>query len=94
MTYITAVDRQGGGSGCNMAIDLKRLDPALPVETMGLVGDDDDGRFLDRRMRPLPDRPHAPRRLADKGATAFTDCFNALASGRRTHFFAPGVAER
>ena len=45
-TKSSQVDRQGGGSGCNMAIDLKRLDPALPVETMGLVGDDDDGRFL------------------------------------------------
>ena len=41
-----AVDRQGGGSGCNMALDLKRLDPALPVETMGVVGDDDEARFL------------------------------------------------
>ena len=30
---------------------------------------------------------------AGRGATPFTDCFNAEASGRRTHFFAPGVAE-
>ena len=29
-----------------MALDLKRLDPALPVEAMGVVGDDDLGRFL------------------------------------------------
>ena len=46
MTYIVDVDRQGGGSGCNMAIDLKRLDPDLPVATIALVGDDPDGRFL------------------------------------------------
>ena len=46
MSYVLEVDRQGGGSGCNMAIDLKRLDPRLPVQTMGLVGDDADGRFL------------------------------------------------
>jgi sugar/nucleoside kinase (ribokinase family) len=92
MTYISAVDRQGGGSGCNMAIDLKRLDPALPVETMGLVGDDDDGRFLLAECdRYGIDRTRLA--VAATGATAFTDCFNALASGRRTHFFAPGVAE-
>ena len=48
---VLAVDRQGGGSGCNMALDLKRLDPALPVETMGVVGDDDEARFLLRPMR-------------------------------------------
>jgi sugar/nucleoside kinase (ribokinase family) len=74
-----------------MAIDLKRLDPAFPVETMGLVGDDDDGRFLlaqcdaygvDRKgLISLPG-----------GGTMFTDAFNVRSSGRRTHFFHPGVA--
>ena len=91
MTTIAHVDRQGGGSGCNMAIDLKRLDPALPVETMGLVGDDGEGRFLIAEC----DRYGVERsglRLATGGATPFSDCFNSLASGRRTHFFAPGVA--
>ena len=43
---VLAIDRDGGGSGFNMALDLKRLDPAFPVEAMGLVGDDDLGRFL------------------------------------------------
>ena len=91
MTTVTHVDRQGGGSGCNMAIDLKRLDPALPVATMGLVGDDGDGRFLFAEC----DRYGVERsRLAVSGAdaTPSTDCFNSLASGRRTHFYAPGVA--
>ena len=41
-----AIDRQGGGSGFNMALDLKRLDPEIPVQAMGVVGDDDLGRFL------------------------------------------------
>jgi sugar/nucleoside kinase (ribokinase family) len=91
MTTIAFVDRQGGGSGCNMAIDLKRLDPTLPVETMGLVGDDGDGRFLLAEC----DRYGIERsglKVAPEGATACTDCFNSLASGRRTHFYAPGVA--
>lgn len=91
MTTIAHVDRQGGGSGCNMAIDLKRLDPALPVETMGLVGDDGEGRFLIAEC----DRYGIERsglKVAPEGATACTDCFNSLASGRRTHFYAPGVA--
>ena len=29
-----------------MAFDLKRLDPDLDGERMGVIGDDDDGRFL------------------------------------------------
>ncbi len=91
MTTIAHVDRQGGGSGCNMAIDLKRLDPALPVETMGLIGDDGDGRFLLGEC----DRYGVDRTglaLSAEGMTASTDCFNSKASGRRTHFYAPGVA--
>ena len=91
MTTITEVDRQGGGSACNMAIDLKRLDPAMPVATLGLIGDDDDGRFL----RAECDRYGVERaglRLTSEGATPFSDCFNVKESGRRTHFYGPGVA--
>jgi sugar/nucleoside kinase (ribokinase family) len=93
MTTIVEVERLGGGSACNMAIDLKRLDPAFPVETMGLLGDDGEGRFLIAEC----DRYAIGRsrlRLVEDGATPVTDCFNVLASGRRTHFFAPGVAAK
>ena len=88
---ILEVDRQGGGSGFNMAIDLKRLAPNFPVEAMGVVGDDDLGRFLcgacdahgvDRsRLQALPG-----------GATMSVDAFNVRVSGRRTHFYHQGVA--
>ncbi len=91
MTTIVEFDRQGGGSGCNMAIDLKRLDPTLPVATMGLIGDDGDGRFLLAEC----DRYGIERsglKSAPKGVTPFSDCFNSKASGRRTHFYGPGVA--
>src|SRR6478609_10873106 len=43
---VLAIDRQNGGSGSNMAFDLKRLDPDFPVEAMGVVGDDDLGRYV------------------------------------------------
>src|SRR5271170_4059424 len=88
---VLAIDRQGGGAGFNMALDLKRLDPELPVEAMGVVGDDDLGRFLfaecdahgvDRaRLKALPG-----------GATMSVDAFNVASNGRRTHFYHQGVA--
>ena len=91
VTEIVRIDRQGGGSGYNMAIDLKRLDPGFPVETMGVVGDDDLGAFLRAeceargvdcsRLRALPG-----------GATMSVDAVNVLDTGRRTHFFHQGVA--
>jgi sugar/nucleoside kinase (ribokinase family) len=88
---ILAVDRQGGGSGCNMAIDLKRLDPAFPVETMGLVGDDDDGRFLLAQCDAFGVE-HKGLVSLPGGATMSVDAFNVLSSGRRTHFYHQGVA--
>ncbi len=88
---VLEVVRQGGGSGFNMAMDLKRLDPDFPVEAMGVVGDDDLGRFLfgecdargveRSRLQTLPG-----------GATMSVDAFNVRDNGRRTHFFHQGVA--
>ena len=91
MTTIVDLDRQGGGSACNMAIDLKRLDPDMHVETMGLVGDDGDGRFLVDQCEKFA-IAHAGLMLRPGGVTPFSDCFNSRESGRRTHFFHPGVA--
>ena len=88
---IHEIDLKGGGSASNLAIDMKKLDPAMPVETIGIVGDDENGRFLlghadnfgiDRRQiavtRKLP--------------TQFTDCFGSRRTGRRTHLYHPGAA--
>src|SRR5271170_3187352 len=66
MTYIVEFDRQNGGSGSNMAIDLKRLDSSLPVEAMGVIGDDDDGRFSARPVRGVRDRQRRARHLAGR----------------------------
>jgi sugar/nucleoside kinase (ribokinase family) len=88
---IHQIDVRGGGSASNLAIDMKKLDPAMPVETIGIVCDDENGRFLldhadsfgiDRRQiavtRELP--------------TQFTDCFGSRQTGRRTHIYYPGAA--
>jgi sugar/nucleoside kinase (ribokinase family) len=93
MNTIVDVDHQGGGSACNMAIDLKRLDPSLPVETMGVIGDDADGRFLLDQCDIFGIAREGLLALPG-AATACTDCFNSLESRRRTHFYFPGVAAR
>ena len=43
---ILSEERQGGGNGANASVDLKRLGAPFPVEAVGLVGEDSDGRFL------------------------------------------------
>src|SRR5579871_4002825 len=88
---VFAIDRQNGGSGSNMAFDLKRLDPDFPVEAMGVVGDDDLGRFL---FGELDGRgvPRGGLRALPGGATMSVDAFNNRGTGRRTHFYHQGVA--
>ncbi len=91
VTEVMRIDRQGGGSGYNMAIDLKRLDPAFPVEAMGVIGDDDFGRFLVGECEARGVACGGLKALPG-GATMSVDAINVLETGRRTHFFHAGVA--
>jgi sugar/nucleoside kinase (ribokinase family) len=74
-----------------MAIDLKRLDPETPVETIGLVGDDENGRFLAEQCDEYGIK-RAQLRLAPGGATFSVDAFTVV-SGLRTHLYHPGIAK-
>src|SRR3984885_10024346 len=87
---VLAIDRQGGGAGFNMELDLKRLDPERPVEAMGVVGDDELGRllFAECDARGLN---RTALRATTGGATMSVDAFNVAANGRRTHFYHQGV---
>ena len=82
---------RGGGSACNLAIDMKRLDPDIPVSTIGLIGDDEDGRILIAEADAAGiDRMGLA--IAENGNTSYTDAFNSAESGRRTHLYLPGTA--
>lgn len=89
-TEILAVETRGGGSACNLALDIKKLDPALPVETIGLVGDDADGRFL---MAEADAHGVDREQMQVTGAapTQYTDAYVSRRSGRRTHLYEQGV---
>jgi sugar/nucleoside kinase (ribokinase family) len=81
---ILEAETNGGGSACNMAIDLKKLDPSLPVATIGLVGDDPDGRFLIAQADEYGiDRTQMA--VTDQAQTDYTDAYSSRATGRRTH---------
>ena len=81
---------RGGGSGCNFAIDIRKLDPEMLVETIGLVGDDEDGRFLAAEAdRYGIDRTRL--QVTSAAPTHATDAFQSLKSGRRTHIFHEGT---
>ncbi|MFQ6240815.1 carbohydrate kinase family protein [Sinorhizobium meliloti] len=82
-------ERHGGGSGCNLALDIKHLDPSVPVETIGLVGDDDDGRYL-RETAAAAGIDISQMMVTEAAATQFCDAYVSLRSHRRTHIFHAG----
>ncbi len=87
---IADVSRCVGGLAANTAISLKVLAPELSVASVGLVGNDDSGKYL-------------VGKLAEKGVdaggigvhptlpTSFTDVMTDRASGARTFFQAQGA---
>ena len=90
---VSAAVPRGGGSACNFAIDMRRLDPAMPVETIGLVGDDADGRFLHAEAE-RHGITTAQLHVTSDAATHATEAYQSLASGRRTHIYHDGASGR
>lgn len=81
----------GGGSGCNLAVDIRHLDPGLPVETIAVVGDDEGGRFL-RAIAEEAGIDHRQMHVDGSLPTQFTDAYASATTHRRTHLFAKAVA--
>jgi sugar/nucleoside kinase (ribokinase family) len=88
---IETLQRQGGGAGFNMAMDLRRLDGDLFVEAIGLIGDDEDGRLLFAQCDALG-VAHAQLQVRRDAPTQSVDAFTVKATGRRAHLFHQGVA--
>ncbi|HWK43426.1 MAG TPA: carbohydrate kinase family protein [Stellaceae bacterium] len=82
---------EGGGSACNFAIDIRRLDPGMPVETIGCLGDDVDGRLLVAQADA-----HGLGRdgllIVKNGRTNYTDAYSVRSTARRTHLFHQGTS--
>lgn len=89
----TALDIRlsGGGSACNFAIDMLKLDPTVPVATQTLVGADADGDFLVAEAARFGIDISAFARTGN-ARTQVTDAYYSLASGRRTHILFEGTA--
>jgi sugar/nucleoside kinase (ribokinase family) len=88
---ILEVETRGGGSACNLAIDIRKLDPDLPVETIGLVGEDDDGRFLANEA-DAHGIDRAQMQTTAAAPTQYTDAYASRRSGKRTHIYYQGTA--
>ena len=88
LTKILSVSRAVGGAVPNVGIDIKRVDPSIPVKAVGKIGKDSEGDFLvdtlenngvDAALMVRGDKP-----------TSFTDVMS-IVGGQRTFFTYPGA---
>lgn len=90
LAQIINTDMQGGGSGHNLAVDMRKLDSAMLVEAIGLVGNDTDGEFL---LAKASDAGIKTTQLhqSELERTSFTDVISDPA-GKRTFFHFSGTS--
>jgi len=91
VTTVRAVEHAGGGSACNFAVDMRKLDASVPVETQTLVGADADGDFLVSVAAAHGIGTEGFRRT-DAAHTQTTDAYHSASTGRRTHILFEGTA--
>lgn len=88
LTKILSVSKAVGGCVTNTGIDIKRIDPSLPVKAVGKIGRDAEGDFLVETL----ETNGVDASLLVRGAapTSFTDVMS-IVGGQRTFFTYPGA---
>lgn len=90
LASIRRESRGNGGSPYNILKDLAKLGAPFPLEAVGLVGDDDLGRWIvaDCKSHGIDTRQlHATRTLP----TSYTDVMSVRATANRTFFHQRGA---
>ena len=82
-----------GGGAVNVLFDLARVDPSLPLAIAGLVGDDEDGRFIRSEFESRAiDTSHIG--AVSGRPTSFTHVMISEANATRTFFHSHGANSR
>ena len=92
LARIIDVERNIGGCVANTGIDLKRIDPDLPVYAYGLVGNDEEGRFAIDEMVMRGMDCNGVKKIASKG-TSHAIVMSDQESKLRTFFHYTGANE-
>ncbi len=78
-----------GGSVPNTAIDVAKIDPSVPLYAIGRVGNDDNGKYIIKRLAEHG-IDTSKIRFSEKKSTSFSDVMN-LPAGERTFFHYRGA---
>ena len=90
LANILSTTKGTGGSPFNVLVDLAIMGTAFPLAAVGLVGDDENGRWIREQC--------AQHEIADtallttaEAPTSYTDVMTIQSNGRRTFFHARGA---
>ena len=90
LTQITEVSRAVGGCVPNVGIDLKKIDGSLTVYACGLVGDDEEGKFVKSELTCYG-LNISGLKTHEREKTSFTDVMS-VTGGERTFFTYAGAS--
>ena len=80
----------GGGLAHNLVVDVAKFDLGIPLEAIGFVGDDDDGRRILGLCRGLGiDVTHL--KTTKDAPTSYTEVMTVQSTGKRTFFHSRGA---
>ena len=93
LAVVQSTEDANGGSASNLAIDMRKLDPGLPVGTISVTGGDAAGQLLlDIADRNGIDRTHI--KVLPEETTQLTYCFTSLETRQRTHITTDGANDQ
>lgn len=90
LAYILQSSRGVGGCPTNNSLNLKTLDPELPVAVIGCIGNDDDGMYVVDALTQHDVDTEGVVLSSDK-PTSYTDVITVKGSGQRTFFHERGA---
>ena len=92
LTQIRSIQKAIGGCVPNVALDLKRICPDLPIRAVGTIGDDEEGSFVTDTLRDGEvDTDGLTVMLGEK--TSFTEVMS-VPGGQRTFFTYAGASAK
>ena len=75
-----------GGAMANVVIDLAKLDPELPLEAVGYIGNDEDGRYIRGQFEKHPNIDLHAFKVMPGETTGYTLVMSDNSTKQRTFF--------
>lgn len=89
---ISGVSYGIGGCVANTAVGIKKLDPSIEVKSIGLVGNDEKGDFLRKKLQEYG-IDCSMLQTTEEESTAFSDVMTVKETGERTFFHNRGTGK-